>query len=153
MIIVFSHWSIWAPCNSNYPLPSSFQFYCVLNKTFPWACHHHFTIDGWVLNIFLTGRCQMFPFHILVLFFWSIMVDPCLIHNDTSQRSVCHLQHNSSSICLGRLSKGCACAILWVDLEPILHKLSETQVCFGSASWSVFISDTCVTILEHFIHL
>jgi hypothetical protein len=42
-----------------------------------------------------------------------------------------YLHHDSDSIGLGRLSNGCACALLWVVLEAILHKLYETQVSRG----------------------
>jgi hypothetical protein len=39
-----------------------------------------------------------------------------------------HLHYDSGSVGPSRLSNGCACALLWAVLKPILHKLYKMQV-------------------------
>jgi hypothetical protein len=75
-------------------------------------------LSGW--------RRRMFPFHTLVFAFRSVMLDkvssPVIVHPRMR-----HLRFGGGLVGLGRFSNGCACALLWFILEPILHRFYETH--------------------------
>jgi hypothetical protein len=90
--------------------------------------------------------CRMFPFYTLPSF-WSIMVDPHHISSDSVSKKS-HFHYDSGSIGLGRLSNGCACALLWAVLETILLKLYKCKS-FLDDSMSRTVTD--VWMMHNFI--
>jgi len=92
----------------------------------PEKCVHHFTCSLLLRYKFLSARGHwLFPLHTLVFALQLIMVYP---HFDTSdnamQKGIIIVQKGSY-----RCSSSYTYAVLYVALEPSLHRLHGSEVC------------------------